>query len=68
MTARNDDSNGKSPFHHPAHFNLTLLSLTSSIIALLFPSRFNRMATDVGSLAAGLDGQVVRLGIGRKRL
>jgi hypothetical protein len=41
---------------------------TSSIITLLFLSRLNKMATDIGSLAAGLDGHMVRLGIGRKGL
>jgi hypothetical protein len=64
MTTLSDDSKGKSPFQQPAHLSLTLLALTSSIIALLF----NRMAADIGSLTPELDGHVVRLGIGRKGL
>jgi hypothetical protein len=44
---------------------LTLLALTFCIIALLFLGRFNTMATDIGPLAAGLDGRLGRLGIGR---
>jgi hypothetical protein len=43
-------------------------TLTSFIITLLFLTRFNRMATDIGSLAPGLDGHVVRSGIGREGL
>jgi hypothetical protein len=54
---------GKSPFWHPAHPSLTLLTLTSSIITLLFLSRSNGMTTDIGFLAAGLNGHVVRIGI-----
>jgi hypothetical protein len=52
------DSNGKSPCRHPVHFSLTLQTLTSFIITLLFLSRSNEMATDIGSLAPGLDGHV----------
>jgi hypothetical protein len=63
-----NDSKGKSPFQRPVHPSLTLLTLTSSIIALLFLSRFNRTVTDIGFLAAWLDGHVVRLGIGLKGL
>jgi hypothetical protein len=66
MTIHYDDSKGKSPFPHHAHLSLTLLSLTSSNIPRLFLSRFNRISTDIGSLAAGMDGHVARLGIGRK--
>jgi hypothetical protein len=68
MMTLNDDSKGKSIFRHPVHFSLTLLTLTSSIITLLFLGRSNGMATDIGFLAAGLDGHGVRLGIGRKGL
>jgi hypothetical protein len=52
----------------PHHLSLTLLTLTPSVITLLFLNRFNRMATDMDSLAAELDGHVVRLGIGCKGL
>jgi hypothetical protein len=61
-----DDSKGKSPFKHTAHLSLTLLTLTSSIFALLFLSRSKEMATNIGSLASALDGHGVRLRIGRK--
>jgi hypothetical protein len=44
------------------------LTLTSFNITLLFLGRFNRMATGTDSLAPGLDGHVLRLGIGRKKL
>jgi hypothetical protein len=43
-----------------------MLALTS-VIALLFLSRFNRLATDLGSVAPGMDGHVVRLGIGGRK-
>jgi hypothetical protein len=49
-------------------FALPWLILTSSIITLLFLDRLNRMATDIDSLAAGLDGHVLGLGIGTKGL
>jgi hypothetical protein len=58
----NDDGKGKSPFQHPVHPYPTKLSLTF-IITLPFLSRSNEMATDIGSLAPGMDGHAVRLGI-----
>jgi hypothetical protein len=45
--------------------SLTLLTLTSSINTLLFLSRSNEMAADIGSKASGLDGHAVRLKIER---
>jgi hypothetical protein len=68
MMTLDDDSKVKSSFQDPVHLSLTLLTLTSSIITLLFLSRSTEMATDIGSLAVGLDAHVVRLGIGRKGL
>jgi hypothetical protein len=68
MTTFNDDSKGKSPFQPPVHLSITLQTLTSSSITLLFLSRSSKMATDIRSLAPGLDGHVVRLVIGRKGL
>jgi hypothetical protein len=65
MTTLDDDSKGKSPFQHPVNLPLTLLTLVSSIIALLSLSRVNRMAMDIVSLAAWLDEYVFRLGIER---
>jgi hypothetical protein len=47
--------------------SLALLTLTS-IITLLFLGRSNGTAANIGSLAAGLDVHVVRLGIERKGL
>jgi hypothetical protein len=49
-------------------FGLPWLTVASCIIALFFLSRSNGMATDIGSLALGLDEHVVRLGIERKVL
>jgi hypothetical protein len=68
MTALNDDSKFKAPFQYPDHLSLTLITLTLSIITLLFLTRFNRMATDMDSLTAGVDGHLVRLRIGYKGL
>jgi hypothetical protein len=61
MTAINYDSKGKAPFQHPVQLSLTLPTLTSSIITLLFLGRFNKTATHIGSLAAGFAGQILRL-------
>jgi hypothetical protein len=36
LDALDDDSNGTSPFQQPVHHSLPLLTLTPSIIALLF--------------------------------
>jgi hypothetical protein len=58
-----NDSDGNSPFQHPVHPSLTLLTLASSISTLLFLSRFNRMATYIGALAPGLGEHMVRLGL-----
>jgi hypothetical protein len=52
----NYDSKGKSPFKDLIPPSFTLLTLTTSTITHLFLSRFNRMATDIDSLAAGMDG------------
>jgi hypothetical protein len=52
------------------HFSILPTSLPANIktfITFFFLRGFNRMATDTDSLAAGLDGNVLRLGIGRKR-
>jgi hypothetical protein len=68
MTTFEDDNKSKSPFQHPAHLSLTLPTLTSFIIALLFLGRFNRTTTDISSLTPGLDVLVVRLGIEIKGL
>jgi hypothetical protein len=46
--------------------NIRLLTFAFCNIAALFLSRFDRMATNIGSMAAGLDERVIRLGIGRK--
>jgi hypothetical protein len=48
--------------------SLAFLTLTSSVITPLFLNRSIEMATDIGSLAAGLDGHVDRLRIGRNGL
>jgi hypothetical protein len=66
MTTLDDDSKGKYPFQYHVHLSLTLLTLIPSIITPLFLSRSKGMATNVDSLEPGLDGQVNRLGIGRK--
>jgi ABC-type spermidine/putrescine transport system permease subunit II len=55
MTNFKDDSKGKSPFQYPAHLSLTLPTLTSSTITLLFLYRSNKLATDIDTLAAGID-------------
>jgi hypothetical protein len=62
MTTLDDDIKGKSSFQHSAHLSLTMLTLTYSIITLLFLERSNGMATDICSLAAGLGWHVLRLG------
>jgi hypothetical protein len=66
MTTLNDDSQGKSPFQHPVHLYLTLLTLTSSIITFFFLGESNRMATNIGFLAPGRDEHGLGLQIGRK--
>jgi hypothetical protein len=66
-TILNDDNKGKIPSQYPVHLSLTLLTLISSVITLLFLDRSN-IAPDIVSLEAGLDGQVNRLGIGQKGL
>jgi hypothetical protein len=48
-------------------FVLPWLTFTFCIIAHSFPSRFNRIATDIDSLDSGL-AYAVRLGIGRRGL
>jgi hypothetical protein len=68
MTTLEDDSKGKSPSQQPVYLSLTLLTLTSSNINLLFLGSSFDMATDTGSLALGLYVHIVRLGIGRKGL
>jgi hypothetical protein len=65
MSIFNDDSKGKSPFQHPAHLSL---HCAFYINAPLFLRWSRGMTTDIGSLASGLDGHVVRLGFGRKGL
>jgi hypothetical protein len=47
-------------------FVLSWLTLAFCITASFFLSRSNGMATDIGSLAPGMDGHAVRLGIGCK--
>ncbi|SAM05185.1 hypothetical protein [Absidia glauca] len=47
-------------------FVLLWLTFAFCINAPFLPSRSNGMATDIGSLAPGLDGLVLRLGIGLK--
>jgi hypothetical protein len=56
MTTLDDDTKGKSPFQNPVHLSLALLTFTSLIVTLLFLSRSNEMATDIGCLAAGRKG------------
>jgi hypothetical protein len=51
-----DDSKGKTAFQQPSHLFLALLTLTSSIVTLFFLSGSDEMATEIGSLAPGLDG------------
>jgi hypothetical protein len=58
MTTLDDDTMGNAPFQHPVHLSLTMPTLTSSIVTLLFLSRFSRMAMDIGSLAAGVTKNV----------
>jgi hypothetical protein len=47
---------------------LPRLTFAVFIIAAFFPSGSNGIATDIGSLAPGLEGHVLRLGIGFKGL
>jgi hypothetical protein len=61
-----DGSKGKAPFQLLAPPSLTLVTLTSSTNTLLFLSSSNGMVADIASLAAGLDGHGVGVGIERK--
>jgi hypothetical protein len=63
ITTLNDDSKGKSPFQQPAHPSHTLLTYNVFHHYFSFFSRSDEMPTDIGSLAPGLEGHVVRLGI-----
>jgi hypothetical protein len=62
----NDERNVTLFLFQLVYLCLPRLILTSSIVTLLFHGRLNRMATDIGSLASGLDGRVTRLEIGDK--
>jgi hypothetical protein len=49
-------------------FAIPRLTFGFCIIAIFLHKRSNGMTTDIGSLASGMDGHVIRLGIGRMAL
>jgi hypothetical protein len=55
-------------FPHDEHCFLTKTDICFCISALFFPSRFNRMTTDIGFLAPGHYGLTLALEIGTKGL
>jgi hypothetical protein len=64
----NDECRELSSSQRLVHLCLTTTNICLYIIAPFSLGRSNGMATDIGSLTAGLDGHVIRLVIGRNGL